>query len=106
VSKECTVTRPTTGAVGVDAVVEEEDDEGDENKDVFSKAHNNTVSSTTPHPPVRAKTSSTRPSPTDSAYTTLSMVNVRHSETGTSVMNMTFNGDRVVTPPATPRVLI
>jgi hypothetical protein len=100
-SKEGTITQPTTGAVGVDAVEEEEEeddkgdkgDEDDENKDIFGEVLDNTVSSTTPHPRVPAETSSTLPSPTDSAYTTLSVVNTSHPETGTSMMNMASNDD-------------
>ena len=99
--KEGPITQPAKEEVEVAAVAEEEDD-GDE--DVFGKARDNTISSTTSHHQVRATTPSTRSSLTDSAHTTLSMVNASHPETDTSVMTMSFYDDRTITPPATPRV--
>jgi len=85
----------------VATVAEEEDDE---DEDVFGKARDNTTSSTTSNRRTRAATPSTRSSLTDSAHTTLSMVNASHPETDTSVMTMSFDDDRTITPPPTPRV--
>jgi hypothetical protein len=101
--KEGTVTRTTTAAAGVDAVTAEE--EADEDEDVFGKARDNTVSSTTSHPRARAATPSAWSSLADSAHTTLSMVNVSHPETDTSATTMSFSDDRTITPPTTLRVL-
>jgi len=99
--KDATVTRPLKEEEEVATVAEGEDDE---NEDVFGKARDNTISSTTSHHRVRATTPSTRSSLTDSAHTTLSMVNASHPETDTSVMTMSFDDDRTITPPATPRI--
>ena len=78
--------------------------EDDEDEDVFGKARDNTISSTASHHRTRATTPSTRSSLTDSAHTTLSMVNASHPETDTSVMTMSFDDDRTITPPLTPRI--
>ena len=81
-------------------------DEGEADEDVFGRARDNTISSTTSisNHRVRAATPSTRSSLADSAQTTLSMINASHPETDTSVMTMSFQDDRTITPPATPRV--
>ena len=79
-------------------------EEVDEDEDVFGKARDNTISPTASHHRVRATTPSTRSSLTDSAHTTLSMVNASHPETDTSVMTMSFDDDQTITPPATPRI--
>ena len=97
--KEGTITRPAEE--GIEA---QEDDE-DDDEDVFGKARDNTTSSTTSHRQVRAATPSTRSSLTDSAHTTLSMVDAGHPETDTTMMTMSFDDDQTITPPATPRVL-
>lgn len=104
--KEGNIARLTREEVEVaQALVEEGDgDDDDEDEDVFGKARDNTTSSTASHHRVRASTSSARSSLTDSAHTTLSMINASHPETDTSVMTMSFGDDRTVTPPATPRV--
>jgi len=102
--KEDNVTRPTEEKVEVAGVAEEGDEDGSEDEDVFGKARDNTISSTASHHLVRAATPSTRSSLTDSAHTTLSMVNASHPETDTSVITMSFDDDRTITPPATPRV--
>ena len=101
--KEGSVARPTKEEVEV-ATVAEEDSECDEDEDVFGKARDNTISSTASHHRIRAATPSTRSSLTDSAHTTLSMVNAGHPETDTSVMTLSFDDNRTITPPATPRV--
>ena len=88
--------------VEVAELTEEEDGYGEE--DVFGKARDNTISSTDSRRGIRAATPSTRSTLTDSARTTLSMINASHPETDTSVMTMSFNDDRTITPPATPRV--
>jgi len=98
--KEATVARPPKKEEEAATVAEEEADE----EDVFGKARDNTISSTSSHHRVRATTPSTRSSLTDSAHTTLSMVNASHPETDTSVMTMSFDDDRTITPPATPRM--
>ncbi|KAF9783328.1 hypothetical protein BJ322DRAFT_146495 [Thelephora terrestris] len=85
----------------VEAVPRTEDE--DEDEDVFGKARDNTISSTGSHRPVRVATPSTRSSLADSVHSTLSMVNAGHPETDTSVMTMSFDDYRTVTPPATPR---
>ena len=102
--KEGTITRITKQEVEVAEAVAEEGNEDDEDEDVFGKARDNTISSTTSHYQARAATPSTRSSLTDSAHTTLSMVNASHPETDTSVMTMSFDDDRTITPPTTPRV--
>ena len=99
--KGATVTRPPKKEEEVATVAEEEDDE---DEDVFGKARDNTISSTTSHHRVRATTPSTRSSLTGSAHSILSMVNASHPETDTSVMTMSFDDDRTITPPATPRI--
>ena len=88
--------------VEVANLAEEEDDDGEE--DVLSKARDNTISSTDSRHGIRVATSSTRSTLTDSARTTLSMINASHPETDTSVMTMSFNDDPTIIPPATPRV--
>ena len=88
--------------VEVAELAEEEDDDGEE--DVLRKARDNTISSTDSRHGIRAATPSTRSTLTDSARTTLSMINASHPEIDTSVMTMSFNDDRTTTPPATPRV--
>jgi len=100
--KEGVITRPSRE--GVATVAGEDDDEDDEDEDVFGKARDNTISSTSSLHRARTETPSTRSSLTDSAHTTLSMVNASHPETDTSVMTMSFDDDRTITPPATPRV--
>ena len=104
--KEGAIIRPTKDKVEVAEVAEGGIDEDGfvEDEDVFGKARDNTISSTTSHHRVRAATPSTRSSLADSAHTTLSMVNASHPETDTSVMTMSFDDDRTITPPATPRV--
>jgi len=104
--KEGNIARLTKEEVEVvEAVAEEDDgDDDDEDEDVFGKARDNTTSSTASNHRVRASTPSARSSLTDSAHTTLSMINASHPETDTSVMTMSFGDDRTVTPPATPRV--
>lgn len=99
--KEGVIARPTEVEAGVPEVAEEEVD--DEDEDVFGKARDNTISSTSSHQQARVATPSTRSSLADSANTILSMVNASHPETDTSVMTMSLD-DRTVTPPATPRV--
>jgi hypothetical protein len=101
--KEGTVAGLTTDAAGANALTEEEDDE---DEDVFGKPRDNTVSSTASHPQARAATPSAWSSLTDSAHTTLSMINASHPETDTSVMTTSFSDDRTITPPATPRALL
>ena len=81
-----------------------EKEEADEDEDVFGKGRDNTISSTGSHHPARAATPSTRSSLADSMHSSLSMINAGHPETDTSVMTMSFDDDRTVTPPATPRV--
>jgi hypothetical protein len=113
VFKEYAVTRPTTGAVGVNGVAEEEDDGNDgdggggEGRVIFGKPRDNTLSWTTSHPRVRAATPYTRSSLTDSAHATRSgsMVNASHPKPDTSVMTVSFSDGRTITPPSTPRVL-
>ena len=78
---------------------------GGRDEDVFGRARDNTTSSTDSHPQVRAETPSTRSSLTDSVQTALSMVNASHPETDTS-LNMSFDDDETITPPATPRLPI
>lgn len=99
--REGAVFRPAQGEVEVVEATEEEVD--DEDEDVFGKARDNTISSTSSPRRVRVATPSTRSSLADSANTILSMVNASHPETDTSVMTMSID-DRTVTPPATPRV--
>ena len=104
--KEGSIARLTKEEVEVaETLMEEGDEDYDhEDEDVFGKARDNTISSTTSHHQVRTATPSFRSSLTDSAHTALSMVNASHPETDTSVMTMSFGDDRTVTPPATPRV--
>ena len=96
------ITAPPAEEVAEVAAVAEDDE--DEAEDVFGKARDNTISPTTSHHRIRATTPSTRSSLTDSAHTTLSMVDASHPETDTSVMTMSFDDNRTITPPATPRV--
>ena len=104
--KEGTIARLTKEEVEVAGAAAEEggEDNDDDDEDVFGKARDNTISSTASHHRVRAVTPSTRSSLTDSAHTTLSMVNASHPETDTSVMTMSFDDDSTITTPATPRV--
>ena len=103
--KEGPITRLAKEVNAVDAATAEGDEgDDDEGEDVFGRARDNTVSPTTSHHEVRAATPSTRSSLTDSAHTTLSMIHAGHPETDTSVMTMSFDDDRTVTPPATPHV--
>ena len=104
--KEGNIARLTKEEVEVaEAPAEEGDeDDDDQDEDVFDKALDNTISSTASHHRVRVATPSALSSLTDSALTTLSMVNASHPETDTSVMTMSLSDNRTVTPPATPRV--